>query len=81
MTPSHIHVGSLIRLELIRQKRSISWLANQLGVQRSNCYRIIHAETMYIDRLFQISQLLHHDFFADYSNQLKPYTGNLHTNH
>lgn len=70
MTPSHIHVGALIHQELTRQNKSISWLADQLGLQRPNCYRIIHAKSMNTDRLFLISQLLHHDFFADYSSLL-----------
>lgn len=32
MSPYPIHIGSLIRAELTRQDQSVTWLAQQLGI-------------------------------------------------
>lgn len=69
--PSQVHLGELIQKELTRRNQSVTWLAEQLGIQRPNCYRIIHAESMNTERLFLISRILHHDFFAYYSEVLR----------
>ena len=50
MQPYPIHVGSLVRAELSRQQISVSWLAEQLGIQRPNCYRILNAQSIQTDR-------------------------------
>ncbi len=67
MKPFPIHVGSLVRAELSRQQISVSWLAEQLGIQRPNCYRILNAQSIHTDQLVRISIVMQHDFFADYS--------------
>ena len=71
MKPDPVHVGALIRIELNRQHQTVSWLAQQLSIQRPNCYRLLHASTLQTETLFRVSQVLRHDFFADYSAQLK----------
>ena len=68
MSPYPIHVGSLIRAELIRQNQSVTWLAEQLGVERTNCYRFLRAQSLHTDQLARISIAMQHDFFADYSD-------------
>lgn len=70
MQPYSIHVGSLIRVELSRQHKSVSWLAEQLGIQRPNCYRLLNASSIHTETLFLVSQVLRHDFFVEYSAQL-----------
>ena len=65
------NVGALIRIELNHQHQTVSWLAQQLSIQRPNCYRLLHASTLQTETLFRVSQVLRHDFFADYSAQLK----------
>ena len=67
MSPYPIHVGSLIRAELIRQNQSVTWLAEQLGVERTNCYRFLRAQSLHTDQLARISGAMQHDFFADCS--------------
>ena len=67
MKPYPIHVGSLIRAELTRQQQTVAWLAEQLGIQRTNCYRILGAQSIHTALLEQLSIVLHHDFFIDYS--------------
>lgn len=65
-----VHVGNLILHQLYLSGNSIQWFADQMGMQRANCYRIFRAPSMTIERLVRISQIMQHDFFADISNQL-----------
>ena len=64
-----IHIGSLIRVELSRQNQTVTWLANQLGIERTNCYRFLRAQSLHVDQLVRISTAMQHDFFADLSKQ------------
>ena len=72
MNPYRIHVGSLVRAELSRQHHTVTWLANQLSIQRSNCYRILGAQSVHTVMLERLSIAMQHDFFADCSTQLHP---------
>lgn len=65
------HIGQLIKAELTRQGRSITWLAEQVGCTRENLYKIMRREWIYTDLLFKICDALDHDFFkacSDYRN-------------
>ncbi len=64
-----IHIGNEIHKELISQRRSVSWLSNQLGCNRTNIYNIFNRESINTDLLLQICTSLHRDFFALYSQQ------------
>lgn len=64
-------IGILIREELERQERSISWFARKLACDRSNVYRIFQRDSIDTGMLFRISRLLDHDFFTDLSEQLQ----------
>jgi hypothetical protein len=35
-----LHIGKLIKAELARQGRTITWLAAQIGCSRQNAYKI-----------------------------------------
>lgn len=65
-----IHVGSLVRAELSRQHQTVTWLAEQLGIQRTNCYRILNASSIHTEQIARISIAMQHDFFADCSKAL-----------
>ncbi len=67
-----IHIGLLIRAELFKQQKSVKWLADKLGVQRANCYRILNAPSIHTAQLISVSVAMQHDFFAEISNQLSP---------
>lgn len=67
MRPYPVHVGSLVRAELSRQQQTVAWLAEQLGIKRTNCYRILGAQSIHTALLERISITLRHDFFVDYS--------------
>ena len=71
MKPYPIHVGSLVRAELSRQNQTVSWLANQLSIQRTNCYRILGAQSVHTAMLERLYIALNHDFFADCSAHFK----------
>lgn len=62
------HIGKLIKAELTRQGRSITWLAVQLGYSRQNAYKIFSRKWIYTDLLLKISDLLDYDFFKCYSD-------------
>ena len=55
MNPYPIHVGSLIRVELIRQDQSVTWLAEQLGIERTNCYRFLRAQSKILNATHKLT--------------------------
>ena len=48
------HLGNLIKTELMRQGRSITWLASQVDCSRENLYKVFRHKWIYTDLLFQI---------------------------
>ncbi len=60
-------IGILIKEELKRQERSISWFARKLACDRTNIYRIFQRDSIDTGVLARISLILNHDFFADLS--------------
>lgn len=65
-----LHIGTLIRLELMRQERTPTWLARKINCERTNVYDIFERASINTDLLFKISETLHYDFFAEYSRHL-----------
>ncbi|MDE6555458.1 MAG: XRE family transcriptional regulator [Duncaniella sp.] len=63
-------IGTLIRQELERQERSVTWLARKLSCDRSNIYRLFQKHSIDTGQLFRISQILGHNFFEDISEGL-----------
>ena len=57
------HLGNLIKTELMRQGRSITWLASQVDCSRENLYKVFRHKWIYTDLLFQICEALDFDFF------------------
>ena len=55
MKNTPLHVGSLVRAELYKQDQTVSWLAQQLGIKRTNCYRILHAQSIHTSLMEQLS--------------------------
>lgn len=64
------HVGQIIKDELARQGRTISWLAQELGCTRDNLYKIFKHSFVNTDLLFRICAATGHDFFKDCSDNL-----------
>ena len=66
-----IHIGQIIKQELVNQGRSVTWLARRLNFSRSNMYKIFDKSTLDTAILMQISQLLNVDFFQYYTDELE----------
>ena len=65
------HIGHIIKDELARQGRSVTWLAAQLKCSRQNVYGIFNNQWIYTDILLKISNVLDVDFFELYSDYHK----------
>lgn len=63
-------IGQLIKIELERQERTVSWFARKLCCDRSNVYKIFKRSTIDTELLLRISQILQHDFFEIYRKQI-----------
>lgn len=64
-------LGELIKNELERQERSITWFANKIGLDRSNVYRLFRKNSLDTYLLMRISLVLNYDFFALLSAELQ----------
>lgn len=62
-----IHIGELIKDELEKQERTVSWFARKLCCDRSNIYKLFKRSTIDTDLLLRISIVLDRDFFETYS--------------
>lgn len=65
-----IHIGSMIRAELARQGRSMTWFAEAIHSDRSNTYKMLKRESIDMALLMHISELLNYDFLKDCSKAL-----------
>lgn len=71
-------IGSIIKAELERQERSVSWFARKLNCDRSNVYRLFQKHSVDTLLLARISVILNRDFFSELSRNLpssKPSSG------
>lgn len=59
------HLGALIRKELEKQQRTVTWLAKQINVDRTVCYDIFKRRYINIEQLESLSKVLKHNFFID----------------
>ena len=65
------HIGHLIKKELARQGRTVTWLAAQLNYSRQHMYYLLGHGFIYTDLLLKISELMDYDFFGCYTDYLK----------
>ena len=61
------HIGHLIKEELARQERTVTWLANKLNYSRQNIYHIFESQWIATDILLKICDILDCNFFNIYS--------------
>jgi len=71
MGKTFIHIGDEIHNEMMRQGRTVLWLSQQLGCNRTNIYNIFVRESISTELLYKISIALNKDFFALYSLNLQ----------
>lgn len=66
-----VNVGQLIKEELERQERTVSWLARKLNCTRATVYRIFEKNSLDTALLSTISKILNRDFFRELSEDIK----------
>lgn len=57
-----LHIGSLIKAEMKRQDMSVSELAKLLNVHRQTVYDMLKHTNIDVERLKDVSEVLHKDF-------------------
>ena len=62
------HIGKIIKAELVRQGRTITWLADEMNYSRQNIYKIFSRKWIHTDLLLKVSDILDHDFFKYFSD-------------
>ena len=65
-----VNIGQSIKEELQRQERTVSWLARKLNCTRAAVYRIFDKNSIDTALLANISQILHHNFFEELSDEV-----------
>ena len=65
-----IPIGELIKQKLKADDRSVAWLAQKVNCNSSNFRKKLKKNSMDVDLLFHISEILQEDFFACYSKKL-----------
>lgn len=68
------HLGEMIKAELTRQGRSITWLACQINCSRENLYQLFRNPWIHAETLYKIGMALDYDFFrccSDYQHAQK----------
>ena len=63
-----VNIGQRIKEELQSQERTVSWLARKLNCTRASVYRIFDKNSIDTALLASISQVLHHNFFEELSD-------------
>ena len=64
-------IGKLIKEELEKQERSVTWLARKLSCDRSNVYRLFQKRSIETDLLIRISVILNRDFAIEISKAIQ----------
>ena len=72
-----MHIGQLIRVELVRQHHSAIWFAQALGCSRTSVYKIFEKSSIDTDLLLRICDVLKVDFFKVYSQELEKIKNNV----
>lgn len=65
-----IDVGLMVRTYLNEHGIKISWLAEQIHTDRSNCYRMLNRKNMDVVLLARISQCVGFNFIEELSKKI-----------
>lgn len=65
-----MHIGQLIRQELVQRELSPSWLASKIFCSRQHVYNIFNKENLDVELLRRISLAMEHNFFAEISREI-----------
>lgn len=64
-----VHIGNAIKSEMVAQRRSAIWLAEQVGLTRRAIYDIFEKESLNSELIRLISNALNKNFFGLYDEQ------------
>jgi len=64
---SEIHIGKIIRAQLKADKRSVSWLAQEIGCTRGHLYKMFRKPSIDCKLLLDISIATSFNFFKYYT--------------
>ncbi len=62
-----IHIGHLIQAQLKADKRSVSWLAREIGCSRNHLYKVFRKPSLDGELLLSISLAMNFNFFQYYT--------------
>ena len=65
-----IHIGQLIQEQLKADRRSVSWLAEQIPCTRNHLYKIFRKPSIDCALLLRISQAMQFNFFRYYGAEV-----------
>lgn len=65
-----LHIGHLIQTQLKADRRSVGWLAREIGCTRNNVYKIFNKASLDTDLLLRISKALQFNFFRYYTEEV-----------
>ena len=68
-----LRIGQRIHEELKRQGRTVTWLAQQLGVERTSLYYTFRQNSIDLALLMRISFHLNYNFLQDVADVFKAY--------
>ena len=68
-----LRMGRRIQEELKRQGRTTTWLARQLGMERTSLYYTFRQNSIDVELLLRISAFIGHNFIQDLDNVYKSY--------
>lgn len=60
-----VNIGKMIREELRRQGRTVTWFASQIYCEKSNVYKLFRRKSIDLGQLMMISETLNHNFLRD----------------
>lgn len=63
-------IGKLIKQELERQERTVTWFARKLSCHRTNVYDIFGRDNIDMTLLVRISRILQHNFLKDLAEMI-----------
>lgn len=64
-----VHVGKMVAIEILKQKKRKSDFAKKVGTDRRNLYRILKKTSLETDLLYRYSKELEHNFFRDLADE------------
>lgn len=68
-----LQIGKRIQTELKQQGRTVTWLAKQLGMERTGLYYTFRQNSIDLDLLLRISAFIGHNFLQDVADVFKAY--------